>query len=146
MQGIARAWLLMARCPDQVFLVLFIFVLAMSGKAMASTDHKVTNTTIELPQGSRYIPDQHLLCTPSTWSSILLFFLANYVAHVGTVRSASGAQGISRAFNMLTALLLPSTGLDLGLRRIRACAIFSKTPLEKACRAGALCIVVRTLQ
>jgi hypothetical protein len=77
---------------------------------MASTVHKLTNTTIELPEGSRYIPDQHLLCTPSTWSFILLFFLANYVAHVGTVRSASGALGISRAFDMLTALLFPSRG------------------------------------
>jgi hypothetical protein len=102
------------------------------------------NSTIELPQSSHYDPDHHLLCTPSIWSSILLFYLANYVAHLGTVRSAPGSLGITRASNMLGALLLPSTGLNLGLQQIYARAIFSTTPLEKACRARALCVVVRT--
>lgn len=45
---------------------------------------------------------------------------------------------------ILTALMFPTSGVTRGLRAIFQHSIWSKTPLQKACRSGALCVVVRT--
>ena len=105
--------------------------------------HRDVNMTIEVPPGSRYIPKENLLCMPSTWKSILLFFFANYITHVATVRSIPGESLISNTMVLLGALIFPASGIDRGLTVIFQCALRRKTPLEKACKAGALCVVVR---
>ncbi|KIW29951.1 uncharacterized protein PV07_05735 [Cladophialophora immunda] len=101
------------------------------------------NMTIEAPPGSRYIPNENLLCTPSTWKSVLLFFSANYFTHIATVRSIPGESMIKTAGALLMALIFPTSGMIRGLTAIIKCPIRCKTPLEKACKAGALCVVVR---
>ena len=101
------------------------------------------NVTISLPENSRYNATQHLLCTPSSWKSIAPFFLANYFAHVATVRTIPGEPIIQVVAMMLTALLFPASGLARGLDAIFQSAKRGRSPLEVACKAGALCVVVR---
>jgi hypothetical protein len=47
-------------------------------------------------------------------------------------------------FTLIIALLFPSSGIGRGLNAIYQRAIFCETPLETACKAGALCVVIRT--
>lgn len=75
---------------------------------------------------------------------LCLSFFANYFAHVTTVKSVPGEPISSRVVTLLTALLFPTFGLEKGLFAITQFAARCTTPLEKACRAGALCVVVRT--
>ncbi|KAH9215618.1 hypothetical protein DL95DRAFT_253878, partial [Leptodontidium sp. 2 PMI_412] len=44
------------------------------------------------------------------------------------------------------ALLFPASGTLRGLTAIVRCAIRQKTPLQKAARSGALCMVVRSAE
>jgi hypothetical protein len=104
----------------------------------------LTNTTIQFPEGTRYITKEHLLCVPSTWKTIVPFFLANYLAHVATVVFIPGETTVSMITTMLFALAFPSAGLSRGLDAMRQFAIKGETPLEIACRAGALCTVSRS--
>ena len=93
--------------------------------------------------GSRYIADDHLLCTPSTWKTIIPFFLANYLAHVAAVKSIPGESIISTVFTLALAPIFPASGLSRGLDAITQCATRRKTPLDTACKAQALAVVIR---
>ena len=66
-----------------------------------------------------------------------------YLAHAATVKSLPGEVAISILGAMLTALIYPTSGVFRGLGAILQRAIFCKSPLKSACRAGALCMVVR---
>jgi len=44
------------------------------------------NITIVVPAGSRDHSNPKLLSTPTQWTDIATFFLANYVAHAATVK------------------------------------------------------------
>jgi hypothetical protein len=88
--------------------------------------------------------DCSLLCRPTKWYDILIFFLGNYLAHVATVVSLPGASIVSQLFNLVCALLFPFSGIGLGLEAIASLAIFAPTPLRTATRAGALLMVFRT--
>jgi len=107
---------------------------------MNSTD---AECSINIP-GLWHNGDCSLLCRPTKWYDIFIFFLGNYLAHVATVVSPPGASTITRALNLIGALLLPFSGVGLGIEAIRSLAIFASTPLETAARAGALLMVVRT--
>lgn len=88
--------------------------------------------------------DPRLLCTPTTLKDIVLVFSANYLAHVATVKLVPGARMSSIILTSLYALVFPYSGLTRGLESIFRRAVFSKTDLEMAAQAGALCIVVRS--
>jgi hypothetical protein len=104
-----------------------------------------TNTTcpINIPE-LWHNGDCSLLCRPAKWYDILIFFSGNYLAHAATVTSTPGAAPLSRALNMLKALLFPISGFILGLEAIASMAMAAKTPLQTAARAGALLMVVKT--
>lgn len=72
------------------------------------------------------------------------FFLGNFVAHVATVKSIPGEKLPVTVCNLILALLFPTSGLMRGLNAIARCVRLGETELDKACRAGALCVVVRT--
>jgi hypothetical protein len=65
------------------------------------------------------------------------------VAHVVTVKPTPGESPVSSAISILFALIFPTSGLLRGMRAIFSGAIFAKTDLEKAARAGALYTVHR---
>jgi hypothetical protein len=88
--------------------------------------------------------DCSLLCQPARWYDILLFFVGNYLAHVATVVSRPGADITSQIINLMAALLLPFSGLGLGLEAISSLAILAPTQLRTAARAGALLMIVPT--
>lgn len=101
------------------------------------------NITITAPNGTSNHGDPHLLCTPSAWTDIAIFFLANFVSHAATVKSIPGEPMIATWLTLLGALVLPLSGVLRGLNAIYSCAVFGTTPLETAAKAGALCMVVR---
>lgn len=113
----------------------------MSASAASSPPQ---NSTITVPEGTTNHGNPNLLCTRSTWSNVATFFLANYVAHAATVKSNPGQPVLRGVLSMLLALILPTSGVLIGLDAIRRCAVIGGSPLQKAKKAGALCEVVRT--
>jgi hypothetical protein len=90
------------------------------------------------------IPTPDLLCTPTRWTDILIFYLANYAAHAITTRSLPSERNSSAAMTVMTALFFPAAGAFRGILGIVSLEIFRSSDLEKAVRAGALCMVTRT--
>ncbi|PMD63727.1 uncharacterized protein K444DRAFT_715763 [Hyaloscypha bicolor E] len=101
------------------------------------------NITIPLPNGSSDHENPGLLCTPTKWSDIIIFYLANYAAHAATTRSLPGEKTRGIIMVVLTALFFPAAGAFRGILGITSLAIWAKTDLEMAAKAGALCMVVR---
>ena len=132
-----------AHFPFKTAVLLSICIFAGHSHAAPYTGPELHNVSISLPENSRYNATQHLLCTPSSWKSIAPFFLANYFAHVATVRTIPGEPIIQVLAMMLSALFFPASGLARGLDAIFQSAKRGRSPLEVACKAGALCVVVR---
>lgn len=103
------------------------------------------NITIVVPDGSSDHGDPNLLCTPSNWTDVIIFYLGNYIAHAATVISLPGESTISTVKVGLSALLFPTSGLIRGMSAISTFATLAKTDLQKAARSRALCMVVRSL-
>ena len=105
------------------------------------------NITITVPKGTRLQGhDPQILCTPSKWTDLVVFLLANYVAHAVTLKSLPGESILSVLRNVVCSLLFPISGVRRGVTAIYQRAILAKTPLEAAAKAGALCMVTRTLE
>ena len=109
-----------------------------------STPIPSTTATPDLPRGVTNHGDSNLICGPSSWNDIVIFILANYVAHAVTVRTKPGESAFDILIVIVVALLLPTHGVTRGIRAIYQAAIFAKTDLDAAKRAHALCAVVRT--
>ena len=101
-------------------------------------------SNITLPTGTSNHGDPELLCLPTKWTDVIIFFLGNYLAHAATLRSVPGRSMFQSFFAMLGALFFPVSGVTLGVRGITSLAAFAKTDLQVAARAGALCKVIRT--
>lgn len=82
---------------------------------------------------------------PATWQDVFVFILVNYVTHAMTVNSLPGESVTASAFYNLVALLLPFTGAWRGIRAIKSAARFGKDQMQHAARAGALCVVARSM-
>ena len=105
------------------------------------------NITITAPKGTRLQGhDPQILCTPSKWTDVAVFLVANYVAHAVTLKSLPGESTLSVLRNVVCSLLFPISGVRRGVTAIYQRAILAKTPLEAAAKAGALCMVTRTLE
>lgn len=104
----------------------------------------IKNITITVPDGSSNHGDPNLLCTPSSWTDIITFYVGNYAAHAATVISLPGESTISTTRVGLSALLFPTSGLMRGFLTIATFATFAKTDLQKAARSRALCMVIRS--
>ena len=101
------------------------------------------NMTITVPIGTQNHGNPKLLCAPARWTDVAIFFLANFVAHAATVKTTPGQPALQSLADLIFALLFPVFGIQRGLRAIQQCAVLAETPLEKAHRAGALCMVIR---
>jgi hypothetical protein len=103
------------------------------------------NITITVPEGSSNHGDPNLLCTPTKWYEILLFYALNYVSHAVTVKTLPGERISDLILDIWAALIYPYSGVNRGIEAIvRHAAFGSKDDLHVAARAGALCVVVRS--
>ena len=84
------------------------------------------------------------VCTNAGWDDILLFLLVNYLAHAATAVSFPGESTWELNTRRLDSLLVPYIGLMFALRKIQWFLVLEKDPLKRACRAEALCQIVRT--
>jgi hypothetical protein len=110
------------------------------------------------PANVTIIPDtiyhgDNLICSPTKWYNIVVFFLGNYFAHAATVKSYPGERTFSLLVATVGALLIPTSGLIRGINSIARNAKFKRknfwraawrhTDYQTAAAAGALCMVVR---
>jgi hypothetical protein len=103
----------------------------------------MNNTTPILPAGSTNHGDKTLLCTPSNWKAIFVFFFGNYILHAATSRPLPGESRVSQGIAIAMTLLFPASGVLRGLKAILSGSKFTRSDLKAAARAGAFCTVVR---
>ena len=108
----------------------------------AATEYK--NVTLQVLGNSKIDSDSQLLCFPTHWFDVIVFLIGNYVAHAFTVVSRPGEPYQDYCYRTFVALLFPHFGMEYGLEAIFRHACFIKDPLQKAGRAGALVMVVRS--
>ncbi|EUC40753.1 hypothetical protein COCMIDRAFT_107939, partial [Bipolaris oryzae ATCC 44560] len=108
---------------------------------------QLKNLTIEVPLSATQHGSSRIFCVRGPpWRDTLLvitFFATSYIAHAATVKSTPGEGTVSIAFNTFMALCFPMFGLLRALNAIARGARFGGSELKNACRAGALCMVVR---
>ena len=109
-----------------------------------STPKPTQNITVTVPEGTQSHGNPNLLCTPTRWTNVAVFFLANYVAHAATVKSVPGEPALATIRLCTVALMFPVGRILRGIQAIMQRATFSNTPLETAAKAEALCVVIRT--
>lgn len=117
-----------------------------------------TNITISAPTGTSQHGRQNFLCFPAKWSTVLTFFIANYLTHAFTLWRKPGEKTVEYVFAAILALLFPISGIGRGLDAIYRHASwqasgnlvpgllgFGNSDFEKraAAKAGALAILVR---
>jgi hypothetical protein len=157
--------------PLPHLLTIYILSLLVTAIVAAPTEPKTENITITLPEGTTQHGNPEILCTPAESSDILYFFFVNYATHALTTVVLPGEGWESYLTNALASLLFPSFGAYRGLRaifvgystvrkwfkreRYEVDVDIDETKkdskqrasqardLQKARRAGALCMVVR---
>ena len=109
----------------------------------AATCSPLVPLTVEMPNGTTQHGSSRILCPPTNLRTMATFFLGNFVAHIATIKSVPGEKLPVTVCNVTLALLFPTSGLMRGLNAMARGVRFGVTELDKACRAGALCVVVR---
>lgn len=85
-----------------------------------------------------------IVCRPSTWTDLILFFVFNYGLHVFTMLSPPGSPPIYDLATALSSLFLPFSGILTALKIIRYRGEGGASDdLQTAHRAGALCMLIR---
>ncbi|KFA48275.1 hypothetical protein S40293_11595 [Stachybotrys chartarum IBT 40293] len=81
---------------------------------------------------------------PSSWR-LFLFFTTNYLAHCATIRAYPAEDLGSRFLAALLALFMPASGVVRAMDAfIRHSRFFGGEEIQRAVRAGAACMLVRT--
>lgn len=128
--------------PSYFELLLALF----SQSACAPTQSESAKyITITVAQGTSNHGNPKLLCTPSKWMGIAMFFLANSVAHAATVKLVPGELALSACLALVFALFFPVSGIRRGLSANYQTAVLANTLLKTAARAKALSMVFRTI-
>src|SRR5271155_2488007 len=115
--------------PNTFSLMLFIAFLIPAVRAIP----------VSLPPGT-------VVCSSASWQDMITFFLVNYITHAVTVRIPPGTTKTESAIIMATSLLLPFRGTAQARDHIQRGKWPSSTDLQKAARAGALCVVARSAE
>ena len=87
-------------------------------------------------------PIVQVACVPADFKSVLIFFLANYIAHAATVPSAAGFSAIS-AFWIVGSVFLPFLGLNRSTILLFHYAL-AKDQIGKAISQGAVVVAARS--
>ncbi|KAH0538893.1 hypothetical protein FGG08_004549 [Glutinoglossum americanum] len=106
--------------------------------------HATMNMTVLVPDGTTNHGDPNLICLPMKWHKLALFYFGNYFAHALTVKSVPGESIGEKALSVLLSITLPYAGVAKGLDAIFRNSRSVKDKLQKAARAGALCVVTRS--
>ncbi|KDQ51970.1 hypothetical protein JAAARDRAFT_198625 [Jaapia argillacea MUCL 33604] len=85
-----------------------------------------------------------IVCHPTTWHDIAVFFVVNYIAHAATIPTAPGAKWYDTAAWTILSLLQPFAGLGKSLGLITRYFCTGGNGLEKAWIHDALMVVVRS--
>jgi hypothetical protein len=102
------------------------------------------NFTISVPGGTTNHGNPQLLCFPAAWTDIVTFLVTNYFAHAASVLPEPGAAFRRTIALILTALILPTSGIVRAVRAIwRHAAFETKNPVKRAARSRALAMVMR---
>ncbi|KAF1963813.1 hypothetical protein CC80DRAFT_460797 [Byssothecium circinans] len=102
------------------------------------------NITLPFPVGTSNHQTPGLLCVPTKWTDVIMFYLLNYVAHAATVLTRPGERSVDYLVSVIGSVLYPTMGMYRGVEAILSGAVFVKNDdLRKAARSGALCMVVR---
>jgi hypothetical protein len=145
-------------------LLLFILDCAIAIR-WSNANALKSNLTIEAAEGTSSHGSNRILCYPLTWPSLATFYVGNFGAHIATVQSMPGDKWPLTLFDMVLALFFPTSGRMRGLNAIVrnfSSSFFARkvvakilrikrwrrdeTSLEKACKAGALCVVCAKCQ
>ena len=126
-----------------VCLCLSLMTLPQTSCAPA-TPKPTQNITLTVPEGTQNHGNPNLLCTPTRWTDVVIFFFANYVAHAATTKSLPGEPALATLRLHMTALFFPLAGVLRGVKAVGQLAVLSDTPLGTAAWAEALCVVIRT--
>lgn len=85
------------------------------------------------------------VCVPNTWTTILVFYGVNYLAHAGTVPTPAGAKWEYALQWTLAAFLLPFVGLGRSFALIyRHFTLGQKNELSQALASNALVVLGRS--
>ncbi|KUL84656.1 hypothetical protein ZTR_06663 [Talaromyces verruculosus] len=114
------------------FLILFVLIQGSLAAYLAK------RTTITIPDGVTYHPESQDICTQTSWTDVVSFFVGNYLSHVATIVKTPGEPIYITGLNMFLVLLFPCFGAGRGLVTIYQRASFYKDPLQQALRAQAL--------
>jgi hypothetical protein len=102
---------------------------------------QLRNFTIALPASTSNHDDPHLLCPPTTWIRVSVFFLGNHLAHAATVKLPPAVSAMSNLRICFSALLMPASGLVLALLAFaHAVRGIGKSEAQKVGIAGGLCM------
>ncbi len=112
-------------------------VLAFTANVLAAND---SDCPVNVP-GFTHHGNCNLLCSPASWTDVLVFFLGNYIAHAATVVTLPGQSTAGVIVDIVLALLFPGAGVFRALRVIFTRAKLAPTDLQMAARAGALVVV-----
>ena len=126
-------------------ILVTVLIIWLPRSSCAPTGHSGTeNVTITIPDDTQDHGNPRLLCSPTKWTDVATFFLANFVSHAATVKTLPGEAALSAMLRVTLALLFPASGIVRAIGAIYQYPIFAGTPLATARRAGALCMVVRS--
>lgn len=84
------------------------------------------------------------VCTDTTWHDVVVFLLANFVAHIATLPQNPGVKWYISLQWSIVALFLPFTALTATIWKLAAHFQYGGTELQNAAAAGALLHVSRT--
>lgn len=84
------------------------------------------------------------ICRQAEWTDILSFFLLNIAVHAATVPPSPGSAFFGTAEHIIWSLFTPYYSAVRAVRIISHASIWASTPLQRALRAEALCVVART--
>ncbi|KDQ57090.1 hypothetical protein JAAARDRAFT_283642 [Jaapia argillacea MUCL 33604] len=87
-----------------------------------------------------------LVCSPTTWADLLIFFGTNYFAHAATIPSVPGVPWYDTVAWGVIGLLLPFAGLGKSMGLVFRHFTSESGDLEKASARAALLVVCRSEQ
>lgn len=82
-------------------------------------------------------------CAPTDWAGVLLFFVASYISHAGTVPAHPAAKWYEQ-LPFITSLFLPFAGLGRTVGLFWAYILYGKDDLGKAISQGAVVVAARS--
>ncbi|KDQ55137.1 hypothetical protein JAAARDRAFT_342022 [Jaapia argillacea MUCL 33604] len=88
--------------------------------------------------------DATVICLPTTWVDILIFFGTNYIAHAATIPSIPAAPWYDTASWTFIILLVPFGGLGKSIGLIIRHLFSEGGDLQKAAARGAMAVVTRS--